>query len=125
MYKIFNILILLLILFFYFSIYKYYSSSKNIQVKNYNRKNINKIINDKISNLKILPNDTINVIEFNNSFSNEMKILILTCYSSLTPCHNLIIRIRFPSSIIRRIRRRWCCARVQFILMTAILMIDI
>jgi hypothetical protein len=73
MYKIFNILILLLILFFYLSIYKYYSYSKNIQVKNYNRKNINKIINDKISNLKILPNDTINVIEFNNSFSNEMK----------------------------------------------------
>ena len=73
MHKIFKILILLLILFFYFSIYKYYSSSKNIQTKNYNRKNIDKIINDKISNLEILPNDTINVIEFNDSFSNEIK----------------------------------------------------
>ena len=73
MYKIFKILILILILFFYFSIYKYYSSSKNIQTKNYNRKNIDKIINDKISNLEILPNDTINVIEFNDSFSNEIK----------------------------------------------------
>ena len=73
MYKIFKILILILILFFYFSIYKYYSSSKNIQAKNYNRKNIDKIINDKISNLEILPNDTINVIEFNDSFSNEIK----------------------------------------------------
>tara|TARA_B110000444_G_C18563249_1_gene465871 strand:+ start:284 stop:547 length:264 start_codon:yes stop_codon:yes gene_type:complete len=73
MHKIFKILILLLILFFYFSIYKYYSSSKNIQAKNYNRKNIDKIINDKISNLEILPNDTINVIEFNDSFSNEIK----------------------------------------------------
>jgi hypothetical protein len=73
MHKIFKILILLLILFFYFSIYKYYSSSKNIQTKNYNRKNIDKIINDKTSNLEILPNDTINVIEFNDSFSNEIK----------------------------------------------------
>ena len=73
MYKIFKILILILILFFYFSIYKYYSSSKNIDAKNYNRKNIDKIINDKISNLEILPNDTINVIEFNDSFSNEIK----------------------------------------------------
>ncbi len=73
MYKIFKILILILILFFYFNIYKYYSSSKNIQAKNYNRKNIDKIINDKISNLEILPNDTINVIEFNDSFSNEIK----------------------------------------------------
>ena len=73
MHKIFKILILLLILFFYFSIYKYYSSSKNIDTKNYNRKNIDKIINDKILNIEILPNDTINVIEFNDSFSNEIK----------------------------------------------------
>ena len=73
MHKIFKILILLLILFFYFSIYKYYSSSKNIQAKNYNRKNIDKIINDKISNLEILPNDTINVIEFNDSFSIQIN----------------------------------------------------
>jgi hypothetical protein len=73
MYKIFKILILILILFFYFSIYKYYSSSKNIDAKNYNRKHIDKIINDKISNLEILPNDTINLIEFTDSFSHEIK----------------------------------------------------
>ena len=73
MYKILNILILSLILFFYFSVFKYYSSSKNIQVKNYNRKNIEKIINNKILNLQFLPNDTDNVIEFNDSFSNEIK----------------------------------------------------
>ena len=74
MHKIFKILILLLIFFFYFSIYKYYSSSKNIQTKNYNRNNVDKIINDKISNLEILPNDTINVIEFNDGYSNKNKI---------------------------------------------------
>lgn len=73
MLKIFNILILILIFLFYFNIYKYYSSNKNIESKKYNLKNIDKIISDKISNLKQLPNDTENVIEFNNSFSNEIK----------------------------------------------------
>tara|TARA_B100000767_G_C19708233_1_gene511543 strand:+ start:419 stop:682 length:264 start_codon:yes stop_codon:yes gene_type:complete len=73
MFRVLNTLILILILIFFFSIFKYYSSSKNIYVKNFNRDNINQIINDKISNLPILPNDTNNIIEFNDSFNNEIK----------------------------------------------------
>ena len=73
MFRALNTLILILILIFFFSIFKYYSSNKNINVKNFNRDNINKIINDKISNLPILPNDTNNIIEFNDSFNNQIK----------------------------------------------------
>ena len=58
---------------FFFTTYKYYSSTKNIKSKDYNRNNIDKIINNKISNLPILKNDTNNVIEFNDGFSNEIK----------------------------------------------------
>ena len=35
--------------------------------------NINEIINKKIKNLPILENDTDNVIEFNDGFSNKIK----------------------------------------------------
>ena len=73
MFRALNTLILILILIFFFSIFKYYSSNKNINVKNFNRDNINQIINDKTSNLPILPNDTNNIIEFNDSFNNEIK----------------------------------------------------
>ena len=73
MFRALNTLILILILIFFFSIFKYYSSNKNINVKNFNRDNINQIINDKISNLPILPNDTNNIIEFNDSFNNQIK----------------------------------------------------
>ena len=71
--KIFNVLLILLFLGFFLITYKYYSSSKNIEKKNYNRSNIDKIISSKISNLPILKNDTNNVIEFNDGFSNEIK----------------------------------------------------
>ena len=40
---------------------------------NYNRSNINEIINQKISNLPILENDTNNVIRFNDGFSDKIK----------------------------------------------------
>ena len=40
---------------------------------NLNRSNIEEIINNKISNIPILENDTNNVIEFNSSFSQEIK----------------------------------------------------
>jgi hypothetical protein len=73
MYKLFNILILLLILFFFLNVYKYYSSSVNIEIKYSNRNNINQIINDKISDLTVLNNDTNNVIEFNDLFSTTTK----------------------------------------------------
>ena len=41
--------------------------------KNFNRNNINEIINKKISNLPILKNDTNNAVEFNDGFSNDIK----------------------------------------------------
>ena len=71
--KIINIFSFILILIFFFSTYRYYSSNKNIEVKNYNRNNIDKIINTKILNLPILNNDTNNVIEFNDGFSNYIE----------------------------------------------------
>ena len=62
-----------MILVFFTSTYKYYSSKKNIEAKYFNRDNIDKIINAKISNLPILKNDTNNVIKFNDGFSNEIN----------------------------------------------------
>ena len=71
--KVINILFFLVILIFFLTTYKYYSSKKNIETKNFNRNNINEIISTKISNLPILGNDTNNVIEFNDGFSNKIK----------------------------------------------------
>ena len=71
--KVLNFLFLLLILIFFSITYMYYSSTKNVEAKNFNRNNIDKIINDKISNLPILENDTKNIIEFNDGFTNEMN----------------------------------------------------
>ncbi len=71
--KFLNIFFFIFILIFFYSTYKFYSSNKNIQAKNYKRDNINEIINTKISNLPILKNDTEDVIEFNDGFSNELK----------------------------------------------------
>ena len=71
--KIINLFLLFFILFFFFFTYKYYSSQKNINVKDFNRKNIDEIINQKILNLPILKNNTNNVIQFNDGYSNEIK----------------------------------------------------
>ena len=73
MQKIVSIVFIILVLIFFGSTYKYYSSNKNIKNKEFNRNNINQLLNDKISNLPILKNDTDNVIEFNDGFSNEIK----------------------------------------------------
>ncbi len=73
MQKFINISLFFLILFFFGGTYKYYSSNKNIEAKDYNRNNIDQIINNKITDLPILKNDTNNVIEFNDGFSNEIK----------------------------------------------------
>ena len=73
MYKVFNIFMILLICIFIFFIFKYYSSNKNLSNKNYNRLNIDQIINEKINNLPILDNDTNNVVEFNDSFDDEIN----------------------------------------------------
>ena len=73
MQKILSIFFLILVIIFFGSTFKYYSSNKNIKNKEFNRNNIDQILNDKISNLPILKNDTNNVIEFNDGFSNEIK----------------------------------------------------
>ena len=70
--KIVNIFTFVIILIFFLSTFKYYSSNKNIDAKEFNRKNIDKIINTKILNLPILNDDTNNVIEFNDGYSNEI-----------------------------------------------------
>ena len=71
--KVINILFIAVILSFFMVTYKYYSSSQNIEKKNYNRNNIDEIINTKISNLPILENDTKNIIEFNDGFSSNIR----------------------------------------------------
>ena len=63
----------LLIIIFILSIYNYYSSNKNLDAKNYNRKNIDQILKEKIVDLPVLKNDTNNVIEFNNSLKNDIE----------------------------------------------------
>lgn len=71
--KIINLFFLIFILLFIFFTFKYYSSQKNIDAKDFNRKNIDEIINQKILNLPILENNTNNVIQFNDGYSNEIK----------------------------------------------------
>ena len=73
MYKILNIFMLLIIIYFIITIYKHYSSNININIKHYNRSNIDEILKEKITDLPILTNDTNNVIEFNNSFENKIN----------------------------------------------------
>ena len=73
MYKIVNLFLLIIIFLFLFYIYKYYSSSNNIKKVNLNRSNIEKIVKNKILDVTILENDTDNVIEFNSSFSDEIR----------------------------------------------------
>ena len=71
--KSINIFMLLLIGIFILSIFKYYSSNKNLDTKNYNRSNIDQILKSKINNLPILTNDTDNIIEFNNSIEEGIN----------------------------------------------------
>jgi hypothetical protein len=71
--KAIDIFLFLMIIFFFFITYNYYSSTRNIEAKDFNRKNINEIINKKISNLPVLNNDTNNIINFNDGFSKEIK----------------------------------------------------
>ena len=71
MVKIVNLFILIIILTFFLTTYKFYSSSKNIDAKNYMRSNIDQILKEKIVDIPVLANDTNNVIEFNDSFENE------------------------------------------------------
>ena len=71
--KIVNIFFLIIVIIFFLSTYKYYFSTKNFNTKEFNRKNIDQIINYKISNLPVLNDDTNNIINFNDGYSNEIK----------------------------------------------------
>ena len=71
--KVLNLFLIILITIFFISTYYFYSSTKNIEAKKYNRNNIDKIIDIKISNIPILNNDTNNVILYNNGFNNEIN----------------------------------------------------
>ena len=73
MYKLINLLLIIIVFLFFFYTLKYYSSNKNIKKINLNRSNVEEILRTKISNLPILKNDTNNVVEFNSSFSEEIK----------------------------------------------------
>ena len=73
MYRIFNLILFILVIIFFISIFIHYSSNKHVKNINLNRSNIDKIIKSKIINLPRLENDTNNVIEFNASFSEEIK----------------------------------------------------
>ena len=57
MQKILSIFFLILVIMFFGTTYKFYSSNKNIKDKEFNRNNIDQILNNKISNLPILKND--------------------------------------------------------------------
>tara|TARA_B100001248_G_scaffold259711_1_gene246268 strand:+ start:1966 stop:2157 length:192 start_codon:yes stop_codon:yes gene_type:complete len=48
-------------------------SKKNLKIKNFNRSNIDQILNKKIVDLPLLTNDTNNVIVFNDSFESEIN----------------------------------------------------
>tara|TARA_B100001093_G_scaffold97397_1_gene89385 strand:- start:119 stop:382 length:264 start_codon:yes stop_codon:yes gene_type:complete len=71
--KVLNSFFLVLILIFFLNIYKYYSSNKNMETKNFNRINIDQIINKKILDIPILNNDTNNIIIFNDGFSSKIQ----------------------------------------------------
>ena len=73
MYKIINLFFIIIFLLFFFNVYNYYSSNKNIKNINLKRLNIEEILKEKTLNLTVLENDTNNVIEFNSSFSDEIK----------------------------------------------------
>jgi len=73
MYKIINLFLLVSVFLFFFKIFSYYSSNKNIKNINFKRLNIEEILEKKTLDLPVLENDTNNVIEFNSSFSDEIK----------------------------------------------------
>ena len=73
MYKITNFIFFIFVILFFVSIFKFYFSNKNIQLINANRLNSKNIIKSKTLDIPILKNDTQNIIEFNSSFSDEIK----------------------------------------------------
>jgi heme/copper-type cytochrome/quinol oxidase subunit 2 len=73
MYKVINFIFVIIIILFFFSIFKFYSSNNNFKKVNLNRNNIEDILKTKITNIPILENNTNDIIEFNSSFSEDIK----------------------------------------------------
>ena len=73
MIRILNIFLFLIIILFIFSVFRYYSLNIQINAISSNRLTTEQILKSKINDLPVLPNDTKNVIEFNNSFNREMN----------------------------------------------------
>ena len=73
MYKIIKFFFFIFIILFFFQVYKHYSSNKNIKKINLNRINIEQIVKNKLANIPVLTNDTDKVIEFNSSFTEEIR----------------------------------------------------
>ena len=48
-------------------------SNTNVKTTNFNRTYVDEILKEKMLDLPILQNDTNNVIEFNDTFNNEIK----------------------------------------------------
>ena len=71
--NIINLLLFTITVLFFLNIINYYLSEKNIKETNLNRININEILKEKSLNLPIIESDTENVIEFNSSYSEEIK----------------------------------------------------
>ena len=69
--NIFLVLIFLSIFFFIFFVISTYMSDKNIKKINTNRTSVYKKIEENISNLPLLTNDTKDVIEFNSGYRND------------------------------------------------------
>ena len=78
MQKILRIVFLFLIIIFFGSTYKYYSSNKNIKNKEFNRKNIEEILNDK---KYIVIDETTEVIQISSTILRLNKIILfhLSC----------------------------------------------
>ena len=64
---------LFFLILFIFSTFKYYLSNTNIKTTNFNRTNMDEILKKKKLDLPVLPNNTNNTIEFNDSFNKEIK----------------------------------------------------
>ena len=71
--NIFSVLIFLFIFSFIFFIISTYSSDKNKKKINLNRKNVYSNVEDNLSNLPLLKNDTHDAILFNTGYANDKK----------------------------------------------------
>tara|TARA_B110000967_G_C18780652_1_gene508062 strand:+ start:164 stop:430 length:267 start_codon:yes stop_codon:yes gene_type:complete len=69
--NLFSVLIFLFIFFFIFFIISIYISDKNRKKISFNRTNIFAKIENNLSDLPILKNDTHDVIEFNSEYDND------------------------------------------------------